>query len=71
MNTTKKYLPFSQFPTNDDNYWKFALLCLIMKHYRKQNMEIIYENGAPTIRLVKHVEGCNFPMILYRIPKNL
>ena len=34
-------------------------------------MEIIYKNGAPTIRLVKYVERGNFPMILYRIAKNL
>ena len=34
-------------------------------------MEITYKNGEPTIRSVKHVERVNFPMILYRIAKNL
>ena len=34
-------------------------------------MKMTYENGMPTIRSVKHVERGNFPMILYRIAKNL
>ena len=34
-------------------------------------MEITYKNGTPTIRLVKYVERGNFPVILYRIVKNL
>ena len=34
-------------------------------------MEITYKNEAPTIKLVKHVERGNFPMILYRVAKNL
>ena len=34
-------------------------------------MEITYKNGAPPIRLVKYVERGNFPVILYRIAKNL
>ena len=34
-------------------------------------MEITYTKGAPTTRLVKHVQRGNFPMILYGILKNL
>ena len=34
-------------------------------------MEITCTKGAPTTRLVKHVQRENFPMILYRILKNL
>ena len=34
-------------------------------------MEITYKNGAPTIRLVKHVKRGNFPMVLYGIANNL
>ena len=29
------------------------------------------KHGEPTSRLVKHVDRGNFPMILYRIAKNL
>ena len=34
-NEDKKKLPFSQFLLNYENYWKFALLCLIMKHCKR------------------------------------
>ena len=36
-----------------------------MKHCQRA------KHGVPAIRLVKHVERGNFPMILYRIAKNL
>ena len=36
-----------------------------MKHSQRA------KHGVSTIRLVKHVERANFPMILYRIAKNL
>lgn len=40
-----------------------------MPHYETlQNMEITYKKGVPTIRL--KMKG-NFPMIFYRILKNL
>ena len=29
------------------------------------------KHGEPTLRLVKHVDRGNFPLILYRIAKNL
>ena len=35
MNTKKNQLPFSQFLLNYENYVKFALLCLIMKRFKK------------------------------------
>ena len=38
---------------------------------KEQNMERTYKNVVPTIKLVKHVERGNFPMILYRVEKNL
>ena len=34
-------------------------------------MEITYKKGAPTIRLVKHVQSGNVSIILYRILNNL
>ena len=42
-----------------------------MNTLKEQNMEITFKNGEPTIRLTKHVERGNIPMILYRIAKNL
>ena len=63
-NEYKKYSkPFSQFLLSYENYWKFALLYLIMKHCQRAKY------GAPTIRLVKHSERGNFPMIWYRIAR--
>ena len=42
-----------------------------VNHWLK-NMEILTcETGVSTIRLVKHVERGNFPMILCRVAKNL
>ena len=41
-----------------------------MKHYKKVKHGI-NKKGEPTIRLVKRVQRSNFPMILYRILKNL
>ena len=38
---------------------------------KEQNMEITYENGATTTRLVKHVEWDNFPVILLELQKKL
>ena len=35
-----------------------------MKHCQRA------KHGVPTIKLVKHVERDNFPMILYRIANN-
>ena len=37
---------------------------------KEQNMEITYENGATTTRLVKHVEWDNFPVILLEFQKS-
>ena len=34
-------------------------------------IQITYKKREPTIRLVKHVQRGNFPMILYKILKNL
>ena len=36
-----------------------------MKHCKRA------KHGVPTKRMMKHVERGNFPMILYRIAKNL
>ena len=37
---------------------------------KEQNMEITYENGAQTTRLVKHVEWDNFPVILLELQRS-
>ena len=44
----------SRFLLNYESYWKFELLCLIMKHCQRA------KHGVPTIRLMKHVEKGNY-----------
>ena len=38
---------------------------------KKKKIQITYKKRKSTIRLVKHVQRGNFPMILYKILKNL
>ena len=42
-----------------------------MKHCKRGKHGNTYKNGAPITILVKHVKRGNFPMILYRVAKNL
>ena len=54
-----------------ENYQNSHLFASLRNTVKVHNMEITFKKGAPTIRLVKHVERGNFSMILYRIAKIL